>query len=96
MSTLNNADRLAEPTTAEPPHGVTAITEAKAPEDETTPLLGIISRKRGRRRGHQLSPERMQIVLDSLRKNPVLSRRRPHSGHSPQNTGVLDQAQRSR
>lgn len=82
MSTSNKADRLAEPT-AEPPRGVTAISEAKAPKGETPPLLGTKSRKRGRRRGHQLSPERMQIVLDSLRKNPVLSHAARTAGIHP-------------
>ncbi|MFZ2065283.1 MAG: helix-turn-helix domain-containing protein, partial [Xanthobacteraceae bacterium] len=83
MPTSNKADRLAEPTTSEPPHGVTAISEAKAPKDETTPQLGMKSRKRGRRRGQQLSPERMQIVLDSLRKNPVLSHAARTAGIHP-------------
>jgi len=31
-----------------------------------------MGRKRGRRRGRQLSPERMRIVLDSLRESPFL------------------------
>jgi hypothetical protein len=46
--------------------------EAEGPKTETTPLAAT-GRKRGRRRGHQLSPERMRIVLDSLRERPILS-----------------------
>jgi len=53
--------------------GVTAaVSETKEPEIETTPL-GAMGRKRARRRGCQLSPERMRIVLDSLRECPILS-----------------------
>ena len=53
--------------------GVTAaVSETKEPKTETTPL-GAMGRKRGRRRGRQVSPERMRIVLDSLREWPVLS-----------------------
>jgi hypothetical protein len=53
--------------------GVTAaVSETKEPKTETTPI-GARDRKRGRRRGRQLSPERMRIVLDSLRESPVLS-----------------------
>ena len=52
--------------------GVTAaVSETKEPKTETTPL-GAMGRKRGRRRGRQLSPERMRIVLDSLRESPFL------------------------
>jgi hypothetical protein len=52
--------------------GVTAaVSETKEPEIETTPL-GAMGRKRARRRGCQLSPERMRIVLDSLKESPFL------------------------
>ena len=60
-------------TKAELLRGTKATTsEAEGPKTETTPL-GAMGRKRGRRRGRQLSPERMRIVLDSLREYPVLS-----------------------
>ena len=49
-----------------------ATSEAEGPKTETTPL-GAMGRKRARRRGRQLSPERMRIVLDSLRESPFLS-----------------------
>jgi hypothetical protein len=75
-------------TKAELPHGVTAaMGETKEPKTETNPL-GAIGRKRGRSGGRQLkkqkppagiskagsklSPERMRIVLNSLRKTPIL------------------------
>jgi hypothetical protein len=64
-----------------------AMSETKEPKTETTPL-GAVGPKRGRRRdrqpenqklpaevakaGRMLSPERMRIVLDSLREEPVL------------------------
>jgi hypothetical protein len=64
-----------------------AMSETKEPKTETTPL-GPAGPKRGRRRGRQpenqklpaevakagrmLSPERMRIVLDSLRVVPIL------------------------
>ncbi len=60
-------------TKAELPRGTKATTsEADEPKTETTPLRAM-GRKRGRRRGRQLSPERMRIVLDSLRERPILS-----------------------
>lgn len=62
--------------------------ETKGPKTEATPL-GVVGRKQGRGGGRQikkqklpadvskvsrkLSPERMRIVLDSLREYPVLS-----------------------
>ncbi len=53
--------------------GVTAaVSETKESEIEMTPL-GAMGRKRARRRGCQLSPERMRIVLGSLRECPILS-----------------------
>jgi hypothetical protein len=48
------------------------MSEAEGPKTETTPLAAM-GRKRGRRRGRQVSPERMRIVLDSLRERPILS-----------------------
>ena len=60
--------------------GVTAaVSETKESEIEMTPL-GAMGRKRGRRRGRQLSPERMRIVLDSLRERPNLSRAAAKAG----------------
>ena len=47
------------------------MSETKEPKTETTPLEAM-GRKRGCRRGRQLSPERMRIVLDSLRECPLL------------------------
>ncbi len=55
------------------------MSEAEGPKTETTPL-GAMGRKRGRRRGRQLSPERMRIVLDSLRERPNLSRAAAKAG----------------
>jgi hypothetical protein len=65
-----------------------AMSEAEGPRTETTPL-GAMGRKRGRSGGRQikkqkqpeevakasrmLSPQRMRIVLDSLRERPILS-----------------------
>jgi hypothetical protein len=77
-------------TKPEPPRRADAATrETKGPKTEATPL-GAKGRKQGRgggrhlkkqklpadvsKAGRKLSPERMQIVLDSLRKYPVLSR----------------------
>jgi hypothetical protein len=54
------------------PPAKAATSAAEGPETVTTPLAAM-GRKRGRRRGRQLSPERMRIVLDSLREYPVLS-----------------------
>ena len=48
-----------------------AMSEAEGPKTETTPLAAM-GRKRDHRRGRQLSPERMRIVLDSLRESPFL------------------------
>ena len=60
--------------------GVTAaVSETKEPEIEMTPLAAM-GRKRARRRGCQLSPERMRIVLDSLRESPILSRAASKAG----------------
>ena len=59
-------------TTVENGGAKVAMSEAEGPKAETTPLAAM-GRKRGRRRGRQLSPERMRIVLDSLRECPILS-----------------------
>ncbi len=60
-------------TKAELLRGTKATTsEADGPKAETTPLRAM-GRERGRRRGRQLSPERMRIVLDRLRERPILS-----------------------
>ena len=59
-------------TTVENGGAKVAMSEAEGPKTETTPLAAM-GRKRGRRRGRQLSPERMRIVLDSLRECPILS-----------------------
>ena len=48
------------------------MSEAEGPKTEPPPRAAK-GRKRGRRRGRQLSPERMRIVLDSLREYPVQS-----------------------
>jgi len=53
-----------------------AMSEAEGPRTETTPL-GAMGRKRGRsgggpKAGGMLSPERMRVVLDSLREYPIL------------------------
>jgi hypothetical protein len=56
-----------------------AMSEAEGPKTETTPLAAM-GRKRARRRGCQLSPERMRIVLDSLRERPNLSRAAAKAG----------------
>ena len=53
--------------------------EAEGPKTQTTPL-GAMGRKRGRRRGSQLSPERMRIVIDSLREYPILSKAASEAG----------------
>jgi len=58
-------------TTVENGGAKVAMSEAEGPKTETTPLAAM-GRKRGRRRGRQLSPERMRIVLDSLRESPFL------------------------
>jgi len=63
---------IPETTTVENGGVTVAANETKEPKTETTPL-GAMGRKRGRRRGRQVSPERMRIVLDSLREWPVLS-----------------------
>jgi hypothetical protein len=57
-------------TTVENGGAKVAMSEAGGPKTETT-RLAAMGRKRGRRRGRQLSPERMRIVLDSLREYPV-------------------------
>ena len=59
-------------TTVENGGAKVAMSEAEGPKTETPPLAAM-GRKRGRRRGRQLSPERMRIVLDSLREYPILS-----------------------
>ena len=59
-------------TTVENGGAKVTMSEADGPKTETTPL-GAMGRKRGRRRGRQLSPERMRIVLDSLRESPIES-----------------------
>lgn len=61
-----------ETTTVENGGVTVAVSETKEPKTETTPL-GAMGRKRGRRRGCQLSPELMRIILDSLRECPILS-----------------------
>ena len=58
-------------TTVENGGAKVAMSEAEGPKTETTPLAAM-GRKRGRRPGRQLSPERMRIVLDSLRESPFL------------------------
>ncbi len=59
-------------TKAELLRGTKATTsEAEGPKTKTNPLAAM-GRKRGRRQGRQLSPERMRIVLDSLRESPFL------------------------
>ena len=52
------------------------------PKNDTGPSAAV-GRKRGRRRGRKLSPERMQIVLDSLREYPVLYHAARRAGIHP-------------
>ena len=59
-------------TTVENGGAKVAMSEAEGPKTEPPPRAAK-GRKRGRRRGRQLSPERMRIVLDSLREYPVQS-----------------------
>ena len=75
---------------------------SEEPNAETTPRVG---RKRGQRRGRQceneklpsevakagrmLSPERMRIVLDSLRERPFLFEAARNAGIYPQNTSIF-------
>jgi len=66
-------------TTVENRGAKVAMSEAEGPKTETPPLA-VKGRKRGRRRGRQLSPERMRIVLDSLREYPILSRAASKAG----------------
>jgi len=65
-----------EPTLPAPATTTVENGGAKVTMSET----GAMGRKRGRRRGRQLSPERMRIVLDSLRENPDLSRAAAKAG----------------
>jgi len=73
MCALNNTNQLAD---FERPARETE------PETDTAPFAAV-DHKRGRRRGRKLSPDRMRIVLDSLREYPVLRHAARRAGIHP-------------